>query len=603
MSRRVVLLIALISLAILGAAAAPWTLSSTGLSSAVSEHLGERYGLQLNVEGRSTFAMLPTPRVKFENVKLTASNRAVSVDGGTLRGELRILPLILGRFEISEIALSDAAITASSQALQALNWADLLADRPHTRQARRLIIMSSSLHWTDFKEADLEKINLLVNWAGADQPLHAAGSAFWRNEPVTLDRASFHPALLAADRISPVSLTLSAPFGHLSLTGEALWGIDPRLSGETLIEATSVRDLTRWSRMDLPFGSLMQALAIKGDATLNRRRLTWPTVAVTLGTDKLEGTLAVRFDAERPVISGTLAAGDLNLSDFFRPLAQTRTSSGTWSDDAIDLSRTTGHDLDLRLSATAARLGLVRLDDMAASVLVRPGRIEASIGRASFHDGTLKGRLLLSSVNGVSEFKTQGTFDAVDVSTYLPAMGEPRWLTGRAQGQFQFEGTGTSPADVIRQSHGRTSITVKEGELVGLALNDALRRVEKRPLLASLNWKGGRTPFDLALFTLSVKDGIGEVSEARLSSPSLVTNLNGEISLIERTLNLKADVSAVTPAPAAAPAMVFDVNGGWDNVIVTPDARSLIQRSGAAKPLFGPNGLPQSEPLPLAVVQ
>lgn len=602
MSRRVVLLIALMSLAILGAAAAPWTFSGTGLSSAVSEHLKARYGFDLKVEGRSTFAILPTPRVKLENVKLMAPNRAVTVDGGTLRGELRILPLILGRLEISEIALSNAAITASSEALQAIHWADLLADSPNTRQARRLVIVSSSLRWTDLQDVDLERVNLLVNWEGANQPLYAAGTARWRNEPVTLDEAMFHPVSLAADHVSPVSLSLSTSFGHLTLTGEAQWGIDPRLSGETLVEAKSVRDFTRWSRMELPFGSLAQAIAIKGEATLNRRRLTWPTVAITLGTDKLDGTLAVRFDTEHPIISGTLAAGNLNLSEFFRPLMQARTS-GAWSDDTIDLSRATGSDLDLRLSATTARLGSMRLDDMAASVLVKPGRIEASIGRASFHDGTLKGRLYLSSANGVTEFRTQGAFDAVDVATFLPAMGEPRWLTGRAQGQFQFEGTGVSPADVIRQSHGRTSITVKQGELVGLALNDALRRVEKRPLLASLNWKGGRTPFDQAQFVLNLKDGIGEVSDTRLSSPSLVTNLTGEISLIERTLNLKANVSPVTPVPPAAPAIVFDVNGGWDNVIVTPDARSLIQRSGAAKPLFDPNGLPQREPLPLAVVQ
>jgi AsmA protein len=48
---------------------------------------------------------------------------------------------------------------------------------------------------------------------------------------------------------------------------------------------------------------------------------------------------------------------------------------------------------------------------------------------------------------------------------------------------------------------------------------------------------------------------------------------------------------------------VFDVSGAWDNVTVTPDARSLIERSGAAKPLFGPERLPQNEPLPLATAQ
>jgi AsmA protein len=33
--------------------------------------------------------------------------------------------------------------------------------------------------------------------------------------------------------------------------------------------------------------------------------------------------------------------------------------------------------------------------------------------------------------------------------------------------------------------------------------------------------------------------------------------------------------------------IVLDVIGGWDDIAIIPDARSLIERSGAAKPLFG----------------
>jgi AsmA protein len=209
----------------------------------------------------------------------------------------------------------------------------------------------------------------------------------------------------------------------------------------------------------------------------------------------------------------------------------------------------------------------------------------------------------LATLNGLAEFRSQGTFDGIDLAAFLSSMGETRWITGRAQGQFLLEGTGKNPAEVIRQAQGRSSITVKEGELVGLALNDALRRVEKRPLLASLNWRGGRTPFDQAQTQLSIKNGIGELSEGRLASPSLITNVHGRVSLVDRTLSVKADVSPTAPAPSPSPAIVFDVSGGWDNVVVAPDARSLIERSGAAKPLFGPERLLHSAPLPLATAQ
>jgi AsmA protein len=113
MSRRVVFLIALIALAVLGAAAAPWTLSGSGLSRSVAEHLKDHYGLDLEVKGRSTFAILPTPRVKFEDVNLAFPRETAKAKGGILRGELHLLPLFIGRIELKEITLSDTRIETS----------------------------------------------------------------------------------------------------------------------------------------------------------------------------------------------------------------------------------------------------------------------------------------------------------------------------------------------------------------------------------------------------------------------------------------------------------------------------------------------------------
>ena len=603
MSRRAVLLIALISLAVLGAAAAPWTLSGEGLSTSVAEHVRAKYGLVFKAHGRSTFAALPIPRVKFENVELASPDRSVVAEGGTLRGELRLLPLLLGDVQLSEVAISDTKITANWAALRSMDWGSLIKDRRDISQAYRLIVAGSSLRWSDIPGADLNELQAVIRWTDFEEALYAVGSAKWRDETVSLEEAAIYPALLATDRLSPLSLTLSASMGRVTMTGQAQLRDGARVTGESLVKLTSVRDFTRWSSLQLPFGSLMQGLSASGDFSLDHRRLSWPSVAVTLGKDKLDGTLAVRFDAERPLITGTLAADSLDLSGFFEPVVQARNSSGSWSEEAINLASTTGSDLDLRLSASSVQLGRVQLDEMAAGVLVRPGRIEASLGRAGLNKGTLKGRLSLSSQNDVTELKTQGAFEGVDLSAFLNTIGEPRWIGGYAQGLFQIEGAGRSPADMIRQAHGRTSVTVKDGELIGMALNDALRRVEKRPLLASLNWRSGRTPFDRAQVHLSLKDGIGEIADSRLASPVLVANLHGQLSLVHRTLNLKADVSPLPPAQSPEPAIVFDVSGGWDNIVVTPEARSLIQRSGAAKPLFGPAREPQNAAPSLANAQ
>jgi AsmA protein len=603
MSRRVVLLIALIALAVLGTAASPWTLPGGGLAAELTRHVRDKYGLDLTVKGRSTFAVLPIPRVKFENVTLQFPDQALKAEGGTLRGELRLLPLLFGRIELSDFDLTETRITASFEAMQSVKWTEMVKDRTSETYARRLIVSKSTLRWTDLKEANLDQLNLVIRWADAAEPLTMSGSAAWRDEVISLDQASVFPDLLASDRISPFTLTLTSPSVRLTAEGEAQLGETPRITGESTVRAKSVRDFTRWSGVELPFGSLLRAVSVAGDFSMDRRRLSWPAVSVALGEDKLEGTMGVRFDTDRPVITGTLAADTLNLSDLFAPFSQARTSSGSWSEETIDLTRATGTDLDLRLSAASASLGRLSLDDMAASVLVQPGRIEASIGRAGFNDGSLKGRLSLVKQNGQVELKSQGTFAGVKIAPFLAAMGEPRWITGNADGQFTFEGLGKNPADVIRQAQGRSSIEVTNGEIVGIALDDALRRVEKRPLLASLNWKGGRTPFDKAQAQVVVRNGVGEIAEARLRGPAVQADLQGQVLLVDRQLSMTANVSPADAPAGQSPALVFNVVGDWDNVAVSPQVRSLIERSGAAKPLFPSVRVPANQQRPQATAQ
>ena len=603
MSRRAVLLIALISLAVLGTAASPWTLPGGGLSAELTRHVKDKYGLDLTVRGRSTFAVLPIPRVKFENVTLQLPEQALKAEGGTLRGELRLLPLLVGRIELSDFDLTETRITASAKALQSVRWKEAVKDRSSEAYARRLVVSKSTLRWTDLKEANLDQLTLVIRWADAAEPMTMAGSALWRDEEVSLEQASLFPDLLASDRISPFTLTLATPWARIAAEGEAQLGETPRITGESTVQAKSVRDFTRWSGVELPFGSLLRAVSVSGDFSMDKRRLSWPAVSVTLGEDKLEGTLGVRSDTDRPMITGTLAADTLNLSDLFAPFSQARTSSGSWSEESIDLTRATGTDLDLRLSAASASLGRLSLDDMAASVLVQPGRIEASIGRAGFNEGSLKGRLSLVKQNGKVEFKSQGTFAGVRIAPFLAAMGEARWITGSAEGQFSFEGLGRNPADVIRQAQGRSSIEVTDGEIVGIALDDALRRVEKRPLLASLNWKGGRTPFDKAQAQVVVKNGIGEIVEAQFRGPDVQANLKGQLLLVDRTLSMTANVSPADAPAGQSPALVFNVLGDWDNVAVSPQVRSLIERSGAAKPLFPSERVPAGEQRPQATAQ
>ena len=182
----------------------------------------------------------------------------------------------------------------------------------------------------------------------------------------------------------------------------------------------SLRDLLHWGDVQVPFGGLVQGASLAGDFTAENGAMSFPAVQLGLGSDKLDGALSGRFKGGRLSLTGTLAAERLNLADTPFPFGPLQASAGSWSYDPLNLRETGGADLDLRISAAAARLGGLRLDDLAANLLVRRGRVELSLGRATLNRGTVKGRLALAAGQPAHDVKLQGSFDRVDAGRSSP---------------------------------------------------------------------------------------------------------------------------------------------------------------------------------------
>jgi AsmA protein len=195
----------------------------------------------------------------------------------------------------------------------------------------------------------------------------------------------------------------------------------------------------------------------------------------------------------------------------------------------------------------------------------------------------LKGRAVLAGAADGIDFKGQGSFERVDVGSLLSDLGASRWITGPAQGQLAVESSGDSAADLVHRLRGRASIAVRQGELVGVALNEALRRAERRPLTAPLEWRGGRTPFEQAYINATILDGAAEITEAGMTAPSLHAAAQGRVSLAERAVAAKAKVES-TPGSGTTSGILFDISGPWDDVAIVPDAQSLMKRSGEPLP-------------------
>ncbi len=131
-----------------------------------------------------------------------------------------------------------------------------------------------------------------------------------------------------------------------------------------------------------------------------------------------------------------------------------------------------------------------------------------------------------------------------------------------------------------------SSVTAQHGALTGINVEQVLRRLERRPLSGSGDFRNGRTPFDKLNLALKVANGIVSVEDASVDGTAVKLALTGSASIPARDLDLKGSASLLNGPNDVAFELPFVVIGPWDDAFPLPDPASLIRRSGAAAPLL-----------------
>jgi AsmA protein len=600
MKRILKVILAVTVLAGLVMALAPWTVSSRALTGVVAQQLRAEFDLDLDVAGRTVIAFLPMPRLKFENVSISGKNGAPLTRGGELRGQLAVVPLLFGRIVLDEVSLSNARIdillnesgSPWEPVVEAVRG-KLREDGTPLTITRVSLTNAQIFHFDGASDTRtiIRDVNLTANWSGPASPVEIGGTVTLRGEPIQIALTEFNPSLFLANQRSPVELRLNSRFGRLTIVGSTSTGIDsPWLSGRSTFETRALRDLLIWSGQTLPLGPLISTAGLDGEISGVGGVVSWPSLRVTLGADRLDGALTARMENGRLSLNGTLAADTLNLDEFAAPFLEATTHAGPWRFKNYDLASTTGGDLDLRVSANSARVRGVRLANVAMSVLVKAGRIEAGISRATLNGGTAKGRLSLTRIDRGLELRAQGQAEEVDVASLMREVTGSAWMGGAGSAQFALESSGANAAELARRATGTAEIKVTGGQFIGISLEDALRRFERQPLTTSLNLRSGSTPFEEARSTIVLANGLAQLVDTGFETPNLRGIVEGAFFVPDRRIAARAAVESKTPVGEGSmtSALAFDIQGPWNAITVIPDAKVLIQRSGAARLLLAP---------------
>jgi AsmA protein len=589
---------AFFGVALIGLIATSWLLNRDALRQAVEAQIRAVTGLDLVIKGAIDVSVFPGSYVSFHDVGLKgggAVDPALGVD--VLTANLRLLPLLLQRFEIADVMMLRPHIHVVRDGNGESNWTPFIDTIARTMKPgadnqvsfSEIRIQDGELDYQDATNKVSEQlgdIDLSLAWPSISRSFAATGQFDWRGERVDGSiSASDFVAALSGDRSGLKARLASAPL-KLAFDGSVANRTSMMMEGNLTIDSMSLRNALRWMGQPPPAGGGFGRFALKARANVVGPSIALTNVNVELDGNVAEGVMTYANNG-RQTLQATLAAGSLDFTPYISTFRLLASGARDWNRQLFDLNALSTTDLDMRLSAAKVTVGSTKLDRTAFGANLRGGALALSVAEAQMYGGVAKGSFGIARSDTVADIKAQFQFTDVDLQACASDLFGVNKLSGRGNLSVSVVASGASPFGLAQSLDGTATLTGHDGAIAGFNAEQLLRRLERRPLSGAGNFRSGSTPYDSLTVALKFADGIATAEDVRVEGPAARLTLTGTASVPAREYDLKGIASLVS-ATNAAPSfdLPFVVQGPWDDPLIFPDPESLIRRSPASAPLL-----------------
>jgi AsmA protein len=589
---------ALIGVALIGLVATSWFINRDALRAAVEAQIRAVTGLDLMIKGPIDISVFPASYVSFHDVGLKGggtADPALSVD--VLTANLRLLPLLLQRFEIADVMMLRPHIHVVRSADGESNWTPFIQTIARTMKPgadnqlsfSEIRIQDGVLDYEDaanHTSENLDDIDLSLAWPSISRSFAATGQFDWRGERIDGSvSASDFLAALSGERSGLKARLASAPL-KLAFDGTVADRASMMMEGTLTIDSPSLRNALQWTRQVTPGSGGFGRFALKARANVVGASIALTNVNVELDGNVAEGVMTYANNG-RQTLQATLAAGNLDFTPYISTFRLLASGARDWNRQLFDLNSLSTTDLDMRLSAAQVTVGQSRLGRTALGANLRGGALALSVGEAQMYGGIARGSFGVARSDAIADVKAQLQFTDVDLQSLASELFGVNKLTGRGNFNVSLVASGSSPFGLASSLDGTATLTGHDGAIAGFNAEQLLKRLERRPLSGGGNFRGGSTPYDTLNIAVKFADGIATAEDVRVEGPAARLTLTGTASVPAREYDLKGIASLVSaPNGASGFDLPFVVQGPWDDPLIFPDPESLIRRSPASAPLL-----------------
>jgi AsmA protein len=589
---------ALLGLALAGLVASSWLVNRDALRSAIEAQIRAVTGLDLIVKGTIDVSVFPGSYVSFHDVGLKGGGTddpALKVD--VLTANLRLLPLLLQRFEIADVMMLRPQIHVVRDPDGTSNWTPFIQTITRTMRPGAESQMSFSeiriqdgiLAFEDGASQAAEKlddIDLSLAWPSISRSFAATGQFDWRGERIegSVSISDFLAAL-SGDR-SGLKMRLASPPLKLAFDGTVANRTSALMEGTLTVDSPSLRDALRWTGQTPLGAGGFGRFALRARANVVGASIALTNVNVELDGNTAEGVMTYSNNG-RPTLQATLAADALDFTPYMSTFRLLANGARDWNRQMFDLKALSTTDLDMRLSAARVTVGPSRLGRTAFGANLRNGVLALSVGEAQMYGGIVRGSFGIGRADTMADVKAELQFTDVDLQACANELFGISSLSGRGNLSVSLTASGSSPFGLAQSLDGSATLNGHDGAIAGFNVEQLLKRLERRPLSGSGNFRSGSTPYDNLTVAVKFSDGVATADDIRVEGPTARISMTGTASVPTREYDFKGVASLPQAANGGSTfELPFVVQGPWEDPLIFPDPESLIRRAPAAAPLL-----------------
>ncbi|MEO0766283.1 MAG: AsmA family protein [Pseudomonadota bacterium] len=516
---------------------------------------------------------------------LTAENAAIGVDAmALLNREIRITNIEATRPTIRLESRADGRASwiftdASGDAQIETNVAPDTRT-PQTVWIENLSVSDATLIY-DAEGSDLvsfANVDVTLDWperlgaadlaatlspAGADVDVRAAIGGF---------------AGFIIGEVQPVSATVTAGGGSLTLEGRASTAGD--VAGRLTLDMPSTDGFL--TALDLPApglpAGLGQSVDLSAVLTLTAdRRLSLRDVIVDLGANALAGAADISLNGT-PEINAQLSAGALDLrtatdANSASSGATAAPAGSGWPTDTIDASGLASFNGKIALSADSIDLGQFKLGQTRALVHNDNSRMVFELRQVAAYGGAITGEFVMNNRSGLS-VGGKLLASGIDMQAILRDAAQIERLTGAADAEMSFLGSGPSVDAIMKSLSGTGSVQFGQGTIIGIDLDRLMR---------SGATGAGTTVFDSLEATWTIDGGVMRNDDLLLRLSNYEARGAGQVGLGAQTIDYTFTPVALRANEGNGIAIPVRMVGPWSDISIRPDLEAALDLNFSAE--------------------